>query len=107
MHKIFYIFMDFDIDIFVSHCYVRTILVQCTYNLVSRRDITQDVDQRHVVGRLEPVQRRLVTLATREGVVFGVETREGGPAKTTLLYVLARTCTGEAEGARCTCNGAR
>lgn len=53
------------------------------------------------------MQRRLVTLATREGVVFGVETKEGGPAKTTLLYVLARTCTGEAEGARCTCNGAR
>ncbi|TGZ46765.1 Uncharacterized protein DBV15_05517, partial [Temnothorax longispinosus] len=56
-------------------------------------------------GRLEPMQRRLVTLATREGVVFGVETREGGPAKTTLLYVLARTCTGGAEGACCTCNG--
>ncbi|KYN13808.1 hypothetical protein ALC57_13882, partial [Trachymyrmex cornetzi] len=36
--------------------------------------------------RLEPVQRRLVTLATREGVVFGVETREGGSAKTTLLF---------------------
>lgn len=41
------------------------------------------------------MQRWLVTLATREGVVFGVETREGGPAKTTLLYVLARTCTME------------
>lgn len=101
MHKICYTFIDFDIDIFVSHYYVRTMLG------VFRRDITQDVDQRHVVGRLEPVQRRLVTLATREGVVFGVETREGGPAKTTLLYVLARTCTGGAEGARCTCNGAR
>ena len=36
--------------------------------------------------RLEPVQRRLVTLATREGVVFGVETREDGSAKTTLLF---------------------
>lgn len=28
-------------------------------------------------GCLEPVQRRLVTLATREGMVCGVETRTG------------------------------
>lgn len=77
---------------------------------VSRRNTTRDVGSAPCCrggGRLEPMQRRLVTLATREGVVFGVETKEGGPAKTTLLYVLARTCTGEAEGARCTCNGAR
>lgn len=58
-------------------------------------------------GRLEPLQRRLVTLAIRQGVVFGAGVREGGPAKTTLPYVLARTCAGEAEGARCTCNVAR
>lgn len=39
-------------------------------------------------GRLEPLQHRLVTLAIRQGVVFGAGTREGGPAKTTLLHVL-------------------
>lgn len=94
------------IDIFTSSCLLRMYNVRqfLIFKYNTRRGSAPCC---RGGGRLEPVQRRLVTLATREGVVFGVETREGGPAKTTLLYVLARTCTGGAEGARCTCNGAR
>lgn len=92
------------IDIFVRRCLVHIYIRRFSTKYNTRRGSAPCC---RGGGRLEPVQRRLVTLATREGVVFGVETKEGGPAKTTLLYVLARTCTGEAEGARCTCNGAR